>query len=330
MKLPQIIGADLSKKSIDFISHLSQEHLKTENNTRGYLDFIRWLKKQKINCSAVMIVMEHIGLYSKQFEQFLHQKGLIFTKVSGLAIKRSMGLVRGKSDKLDAMRIARYGHEKFKDLIVVKPGNETLERLKMLHSLRERLVRNRAALITAVKEYQLTCGLKNSDIMIASQLQLIKGFTTQITKIDSTMDDLIRSQPALKRNYDLLQSVKGVGPVLALATIIKTSNFSCFNDARKFACLCGTAPFEKTSGTSIRGKTRVSHYADKRMKTLLDLAAKSAIQYDKELKKYYINRTHNGKSKMSTINVVRNKILGRMFAVIKRQTPFIENYLQAA
>jgi transposase len=330
MKFPQIIGADLSKKSIDFINHLSQEYLKTENTTRGYLEFISWLNNKKIDCSAVMIVMEHVGLYSKQFEQFLHQKELAFTKVSGLAIKRSMGLVRGKSDKLDAARIARYGYQRLEDLIVTQPVNETLERLKMLHSLRERLVKHRAGLITAVKETRQTCSLKNSDIMIASQLQLIKSFTTQITKIETTMDELIKSQSALKTNYDLLQSVKGVGPVLALATVIKTSNFSCFNNARKFACLCGTAPFEKTSGTSIRGKTRVSHLADKRMKTLLDLAAKSAIQYDKELKEYYIKRTQNGKSKMSTINVVRNKILGRMFAVIKRQTPFIENYLQAA
>ena len=66
------------------------------------------------------------------------------------------------------------------------------------------------------------------------------------------------------------------------------------------------------------------------MKSLLDLSAKSAIQYDKELREYYLKRTYAGKSKMSTINVVRNKILYRMFAIIKRQTPFTENYLQVA
>ena len=74
----------------------------------------------------------------------------------------------------------------------------------------------------------------------------------------------------------------------------------------------------------------MSPAADKRMKTLLDLSAKTAIQYDKELKEYYTKRTAIGKSKMSTINIVRNKILYRMFAVIRRQTPFVQNYLQAA
>jgi transposase len=137
-------------------------------------------------------------------------------------------------------------------------------------------------------------------------------------------------EKSIKNNYYLLQSIKGVGKTLAMTTIIKTANFTKFSNARKFACFCGTAPFENTSGTSIRGKTRVSHLADKRMKTLLDLGAKTAIQYDKELREYYLKRTTNGKSKMSTINVVRNKLLYRMFAVIKRQTPFTENYLQIA
>jgi transposase len=118
--------------------------------------------------------------------------------------------------------------------------------------------------------------------------------------------------------------------VLALVAIIKTHNFTRFPNARKFACFCGTAPFEHSSGTSIKKKSRVSHLADKKMKSLLDLSAKSAIQYDKELREYYLKRTEGGKSKMSTINIVRNKILYRMFAVIKRQTPFFENYLQTA
>jgi transposase len=127
----------------------------------------------------------------------------------------------------------------------------------------------------------------------------------------------------------LLKSVKGVGPVVALATIIKTGNFTRFTNPRKFACFCGTAPFEHTSGSSIRGKTKISSLRDKKMKTLLDLAAKSAIQYDKELQAYYTRRLTMGKSKKSTINIVRNKIIYRMFAVIKRQTPYQEHPMAA-
>jgi transposase len=330
MKVPHIIGADLSKKTVDFASHQLGQHLKTENNKLGFSKLSEWIRQQNIDVANVMIVMEHTGLYSYQLEQFLGHNHIAFTKVSALAIKRSMGLVRGKSDKQDAFRIAQYGVEKAGQLQPTQPAGKSLQRLQLLYSTRGRLVRNRAGLLTAVKEYQQVYDLKKSDTLIAGQLKLIKSLDQEITKINAEMDRIIDQEKSLHANFILLQSIKGVGKVVALAIIMKTQNFTRFTKARKFACFCGTAPFENTSGTSIRGRTRISHLADKGMKTLLDLAAKSAIQHDKELQQYFLKRTQMGKSKMSTINVVRNKLLYRMFAVIKRQTPFIDNYLLAA
>ena len=329
MKVQHIIGADLSKRSIDLVYHLSKTHIKIDNSTGGFNDLMRWLQKLNIDISETMIVMEHTGLYSYCFESFLHQYQIAFCKVNALEIKRSIGMVRGKTDKLDAARVAEYGYEKKNKLIANGPLNKDLKRLQMLHSTYRRFVRHRAALINALKEYRYI-GIAEKDLIIQTQRQLIKNFDKQIQKLRSEIETIINQQPALHQNFLLLQSIKGVGKVLALTVIIKTHNFTRFINPRKFACFCGTAPFDHSSGTSIRKKTRVSHLADKEMKTLLDLSAKSAIQYDKELKEYYSKRTQNGKSKMSTINVVRNKILYRMFAVIKRQTPFIENYSQAA
>lgn len=329
MQIQQIIGADLSKKTIDLACHLLKTHIRITNDLDGFTEMAQWLQQQKINLAEVMIVMEHTGLYSFCFEDYLHQHQIAFTKVNALAIKRSLGLVRGKNDKIDAKRIAGYGHEKRGQLVKAPVVEEKLKRLQMLQSTRVRLVRQRASLMCAVKEYQ-NIKVSDKDLIIRSQLQLIKGYNKQIECLETEMESVIESQEALKHNYKLLQTIKGVGPVLALNAIIKTNNFTKFANARKFACYCGTAPFENTSGSSIKGRTKVSHLADKQMKTLLDLSARSAIQYDKEIREFYLNRTENGKSKMSTINIVRNKIIYRMFAVIKRQTPFIENYLSAA
>jgi len=329
MKVPFIVGADLSKKTIDVAIHQSAIHLKITNDTNGFQELMLWVQKQSIDQSDILIVMEHTGLYSYRFEQYLHKQNVSFSKVSGLAIKRSMGMVRGKSDKQDALRIARYGFEKLDQLIINRPESGSLQCLQRLYSVREKLVRNRAAYMASVKEMQAACQLKKSDIIIASQLTLIKTLSQQIEKLQKEIQTIIDAEKELKQNYQLLLSIKGVGEVLALATIVKTGNFTRFTNARKFACHCGTAPFENTSGTSVRGKTRVSHLADKRMKSLLDMAAKSSIQYDKELREYYLKRTEKGKPKMSTINVVRNKILYRIFAIIKRQTPFQPHPLAA-
>jgi len=329
MKVQHIIGADLSKRSIDLVYHLSKTHVKINNSIDGFNELIRWLQKLNIDISETMIVMEHTGLYSYCFENFLHQHQIVFCKISALEIKKSIGLVRGKTDRLDAARIAEYGYERQGRLIVDKPLSNDLKRLQVLHSTYQRLVRHRAALINALKEYK-HIGIAEKDLIIQTQRQLIKNFDKQIKKLMSEIEMVINRQPALNQNFRLLQSIKGIGKVLALTVIIKTHNFTRFINARKFACFCGTAPFDHSSGTSIRKKPRVSHLADKQMKTLLDLSAKSAIQYDKELREYYLRRTQNGKSKMSTINVIRNKIVYRMFAVVKRQTPFIENHSQVA
>lgn len=322
-----IVGADLSKESIDFFLHQSEGYLKIGNNQDGFQELLRWFKIQKIRTSGMRIVMEHTGLYSYHFEAFLHQHQISFTKVSALAIKRSLGLVRGKTDKLDAQRIARYGFEKRDQLVATPKPVPALERLQMLHSTRERLVRSRSSLICAVKEYKAV--LKPSDIIIKSQLALIKNLTQKIKQIEIEIDKVMKKSDSNK-NYQLLRTIKGVGKVVATATIIKTKNFTAFTDPRKFSCYCGTAPFENSSGKSIRRRTKVSHLADKGMKTLLDQSAKSAILYDPEIKNYYQRRVAMGKSKRSTINIVRNKIVHRMFSIVRRQTPFIENYIKTA
>jgi transposase len=151
MKLQHIIGADLSKKSIDLVCHLQSTHVQIENSIVGFKDLLQWMCKQKINPSETMIVMEHTGLYSFCFEKFLHQHQIAFCKVSALAIKRSIGLVRGKTDKLDAKRIAAYGYEKKDKLAIDVPAGDALKRLQMLHSTRDRLVKQRASLTCAIK-----------------------------------------------------------------------------------------------------------------------------------------------------------------------------------
>jgi transposase len=328
-KVQYIIGADLSKASIDFVCHHNRVHIRVANTPTGFKEFLKWIKQQSVTASQLIIVMEHTGLYSYVFENFLHSRQIRFTKVSAISIKRSAGLIRGKNDKLDAARIAAYGYEKREKLKPDQPVPQSLKRLQMLYATRDKMVRQRAGLLCSIKEYR-NIGIGENDLVIKSQLQLIKSFDKQIALLEAQMKTIVEQDEAVKKNFYLLQSIKGVGKILALATLIKTANFTRFPDARKFACYCGTAPFEHSSGSSVKGRTRVSHLADKSMKTLLNLSAKTAIQHDKELRQYYLARTQNGKPKMSTINVVRNKILYRMFAVIKRQTPFVENYLNAA
>ncbi len=147
--------------------------------------------------------------------------------------------------------------------------------------------------------------------------------TKQIDKIEINLDEIIKVNYKLKKQFDLITTIKGVGPQTALFIIAFTDGFNRFDSWRKFASYCGIAPFPYTSRTSKRGKTKVSNLANKKLKSLLDMCAKSAIQSNQEMKIFYERRITLGKSKMSTLNIIRNKLLSRIFAVINRQTPYV-------
>ena len=324
MKICHFLGADVSKKTIDISGHLPKVHVCISNDAKGFKDLLIWLSDQQISVKESLLVLEHTGLYSRLFEKFMHSAALRFAKVPALEIIRSQGLVRGKSDKIDSARIAEYCFSKQDKVTVSEPVSEEIERLKMLAAARSSAVKSRAAIVNAIKEL-LNAGLGEADLIIKSKRNMLKAFDKEIKILERETKNLIDNNEAISKNYKLLTGLKGIGKIVATATIVKTANFTRFKDARKFSCYCGTAPFDHSSGTSIRKRNRVSHLADKEMKSLLDLAAKTAKRFDPELKAYYERKTAEGKHRKSVRNAIRCKLIYRMFAVVKRGTSFVQN-----
>jgi transposase len=122
----------------------------------------------------------------------------------------------------------------------------------------------------------------------------------------------------------LATSVSGIGTISAAYIIVYTNCFKDFKTWRKFSCFIGAAPFDHSSGSSIRGRTRISNYAHKTIKTILTNAAKSAINHNPEIKLYYQRKLNEGKHKKIIINNVRNKLISRVFAVVNRGTPCVD------
>ena len=317
------IGTDVSKLTLDHGIHQGMVHQKTANNNAGFKSWLKWAlgfgRKEQL-----WVVMEHTGYYSYQFELFLHQHQVPYTKVAALEIKRSVGLVRGKSDKVDALLISRYAWMNHDRLEPQQLSAAVMTELKDLVNLRDKLVRDRSGYKARMKEQAATRKYAKSHIQNKIQLRMIKELTTDIQEVEAAIKGLIKEDDALFNNYKLLLSIKAVGFVTAIYMLAYTENFRKFLNSRKFSCYAGLAPFEHTSGTSLRGKKRVSHYANKKAKCLLNLAASVAIQHNPEMKAYYIKRVNEGKSKMGTLNIIRHKLIDRMFAVVKRGTPYTE------
>ncbi len=153
--------------------------------------------------------------------------------------------------------------------------------------------------------------------------QTLRALNKQLKKLEDHIQQFLLQQDHLNEQQELLQTIPGIGPVTALYLIVITQGFTRFANSRKFACFAGVAPFEYRSGSSIRGKTRVSHLANKKIKSLLHMASLTAIRYDPELKRYYQRKKEEGKHSMLVLNNIKFKLIQRAFAVINRQTPYV-------
>jgi transposase len=326
MRFKEFIGIDVSKSDIDVFIHSTKLHSKFKNNERGFEKMIVWIKANgACELSETVFAFEHTGLYSLQLSRFLDSAKYPFTLLSGLAVKKSLGLTRGKSDKADARRIAEYTYEKKDKIRLYKMPSGTLLKLKRLASYRERLVAGRAAFKARVGEQESILDPQENDVLFTSQKETIAFYNKQINTVEAELCKLIKSDEKLNEQYELINSIKGVGPQTAIMMIILTDGFSSFDKWRQFACYAGIAPFPNGSGTFI-GRSKTSHLANRRIKALLSSCAASAIQHSPEMKIYYNRRLEEGKHKMSTLNIVKNKLLSRIFVVVARGTPYVDTY----
>lgn len=324
MKKKDVIGIDVSKLTIDAYVKVAQVHAEFSNDNKGFRQLVKWIKKHTdCQIEELLICFETTGLYSLQLASFLSQINIDFVMENPIQIKRSMGLVRGKDDHVDSQRIAEYAYMRKENLKHTKLPCEELIKMQNLLAMRERMVRQKAGYQASLGEYKRVLVQQQQKDLFLLLNNMISALKKQILKADKILIEIIQSNKKLKSTYTLLTSIKGIGVILAANIMVTTICFTKFNDSRKYACYCGTAPFKYSSGTSIKGRTKVSQMANKKMKALFNLAALSAIQHDPELKLYFDKRKANGANGMSTINIIRNKIIHRVFAVIKRGTPYV-------
>ena len=331
-KYEHIFGVDVSKKTVDITHVADQEftHRQFFNNEAGMNELLIWLKECTPSFDNTLFCMEATGLYCFPLTQFLAANSIDIWIEDALRIKRSAGLIRGKNDKIDSERIAAYATKNLDKLQLWKPVNTTLQKIRHLAGLRDRLIETKKRLETPIKEFEAVGDISMAKLLTKSIRSSLTSVDKDIKNIESKIIDIVNEDDNLKSLYRIITSVVGIGFVTAINLLIHTNGFTVMKDVRKLACYCGVAPFEYSSGSSIKGKTKVSHFADKKMKALLNMAALSAKKADKELSKYYLRKTGEGKNPMLVMNAIRCKIISRVFAVITRQTPFVNTQKFAA
>ena len=320
-------GADCSKKTIDFVVFDGQafsHQMKVSNNIDAICEYFNNL--EDLDMGDLALCMEHTGVYGENLIAACISLGIAIYIEGGYQIKHSLGLMRGKSDALDAKRIAEYAFRFNDKLHFYTPERQVIKELKLLRACRIRLIKSKNLLLVPINELKPFSSPESVQMLQHSVYKTIAAIDQDIKDIETKIKNIIDQDDNLKKLRKLITSVPNVGDVTATELIIKTNEFKKFDSAKKLACFSGVVPFEYSSGSSIRGRVRISHRADKTLKTLLHLCAMSAINSKGELFEYYTKKVNQGKNKMCVVNAVRNKILKRVFAVVKNQTMYQKKF----
>lgn len=323
------IGIDVSKKTLDISVNRETQHLfpfQVSNDLKGLKSLLKKLKSHKIDFSQTLFCAEKTGDYSHSLAQFLDDKKCDYWEENALKIKKSSGLQRGKNDCVDAQRIALYAY-RYKDLVkLYQPKSDVLSKMEQLSAFRSLLIKISSMLKVFISEKSLSVDKGNFKLVKRFSRVIVLLINKTIKLLDLRLAELVKEDINLHQKHERAMSVPGIGPVVSMMLLIKTNGYQGVKSSKQLACYIGIAPFEYSSGTSIQGKTRVSVFGNKKLKSLMHMGTLSILGRKKgDLYDFYV-RKHEGEGKhaMLVINALKNKQLARVFACIRDEKMYLE------
>jgi transposase len=237
-----------------------------------------------------------------------------------------MGISRGKTDRIDAKRIALFSYRYLDQVRLWIPERTVIKRLKNLITFRTRIIETIKSLKAPLKELEEFLNEEEYIRLSKFHFNTLIALENDLKLINKEIDGLIKEDERLSYLFSIVNSVSNIGPVTTAVIIATTNEFINITEGKRYACYAGVVPFQHQSGTSVKGQTRVSHIANKTVKTMLHMSALSSISRPGEFKDYYNRKIEEGKNKMSTINAIRNKLVLRVFACVRDGKLYDNNY----
>ena len=329
------VGIDISKEKCNLCYRSGLDIVREEecSNEVKVLKkaFKSALKELDAAMDEVLICAEYTGRYIYPLTIACQELDLFLWLDDPTRIKNSMGLTRGKNDAIDATRIAEYAFRYSDKAVRYAIQDATLVSMKNLLSDREFLLTDKKryqAQLSDQKRYMAPGDFKHKN---SRWKKVIKSINEQIAAIDAEIEALIAADPVLTRQKELLVSIDGVGDRIAINMIAITGGFTRFQNARQFCSFAGLTPYKYDSGTSVRSKAKISKRSNQTMKALLHMSAVNVVYKMRggEYKEYFERKTKEGKHVMCVLNVIRAKLVHRMFSVIRRETEYTKQYKPA-
>lgn len=336
MKFKFVLGVDMSKSWFDCcLMNAKFEVLleqKVDNNPATIFDLLAELLQLNYieHFTDILLVVEATGIYTQHLTKCWLVKGGQLSMVHAPKISEHLAgslQFEEKDDPIDARRAAEYAFRFSDKLKLWQAKEETIQLLQGFQRQRERLIAAINLLEVPVNESKQFDSVQLSEALIKHQASSLKALKADLKQIGKSINELIESDAYLAQLFKLVTSVEGVGPVTAREIIIATNGFVKFspNQAKAFAKYVGVIPNKKRSGSSVRKKDKIGARKHQKIKNNLTMGAQSLINSKLELGKFYRRKMAQGKHHLSVINAMRNKMILRVFAVVRNQVIYDKN-----
>jgi transposase len=312
----KIYGIDISKSVFDVYSE-GTGHYQLTNDASGFKALLKSLPK------TALVVMEATGYYHYLLAQFLDKKGVQVSVANPLSVKRfiQMKLAKVKTDKSDAKAICEYGQAN--DVPLYNALTDVQAECLQLFRLLDSYVKKSTATKNKLHG-EKTLGFPSQTVH-GSLKRDLKHLKKEIAVLESRLLELVKQDQ--QHQLTLLQTIPGIGLKTALFLIVVTDSFKKFDRASQLCSYVGITPTIRESGSSVRGRSKISKVGNKKLRNLLFLAAFSACKYNKACQTLYNRIVAKGKSKKLALIAVANKLLRQAFAIAKSGLPYDENFV---
>lgn len=339
MQKKYFIGIDVSKHTLDICFIIREEDnlskpvwKQFDNTSSGLTVMLKWLRQQQVPLShQTLVIIENTGIYHRLLWQFFSSLPVDFCIENAAQVKWSLGIARGKNDKVDSRRLALYAVRHADRLKPTPALHQQVMPLKDLLSLRRKLLLQITNLSTGLKELTKAGTAESFAVTSAHILKpAVEGLKQSLKKIEQEIKNTLQLNSNIHEVYKRLLSVPGIGHITAVSMICSSNVFTLCASGKQLACYCGVVPFDHQSGISIKGKHQVHKMANKELKHLLHMCALSSIKNYPEFKDYYKRKKEEGKHALSILNAIKNKLVLRAFAVVKNKKLYVDNYKKSA
>lgn len=332
--LKHAVGIDVAQKELvvclgciydDF--HIDILSSKTFiNSLKGFSALMLWVQKHKLELQDIYFVMEATGVYHQPLAYHLDQHNLKVNIVLPNKISNYMRTLDIKTitDHTAAQAITRFGLERKLDNW--NRPKEIYLRLKQLTRERDQLIIERTHSKNQLHAEKSEAFPNPSAIRRVNER--IKLLNKQEKQITNEIESLIHADKQVKNSVDLICSIPGIGIVTAAIVLAETNGFELITNRRQLASYAGFDIKEKQSGTSIKGKSRISKKGNKFLRKAMYMPSLSAIQCDSRARTTFSRLVSRHGIKMKAGIAVQRKLLEMTFTIFKTRRPYDKNFLQ--